>query len=260
MDRSRERIGFRRESCLLWSYEWLTLLQIHVDEYKLRIYQSLRQTVDEVPMTGREMRSDKTHRTHDMYLAPEAAALCGHRCGNNDHPGCLTTDQNVRLHSCEAGTDCKALKSPNVVWITPMITYSANGEEVLELGAGGGGGDLVQHELELEDEETTRELLQLCFRAVKDSSVKQETEKLISEAYRSPAQKMSLDSISAVFSNHELSLIDFARLLTDAAGKEPRERGGPHLDANAESKQILPRHIVWWQNSPFNQVLLTLSM
>lgn len=132
-----------------------------------------------------------------------------------------------------------------------MITYSANGDEFLELGAGGGGGDLVQHELELEDEETTRELLQLCFRAVKDSSVKQETEKLISEAFRSPAQKISLDNISAAFPNHELPLIDFARLLTDAARKEQREREGPHLDANAESKQILPRHIVWWQKFPF---------
>lgn len=210
----------------------------------MRIYRSLRQTVNEVPMTGREGRLDKTNRTHDMYLAPEAAALCGHRCGNNDHPGCLTTDQNVRLHSCEAGTDCKALKPPNVVWITPMITYSANGNEVFEMGAGGGGGDLVQHELELEDEETTRELLQLCFRAVKDSSVKEETERLISEAYRSPAQKISLGSISSAFPDHELPLIDLARLLTDAAGKEQWEREGRHLDANAESKRLLPRQIV----------------
>ena len=227
------------------------MLQIHVDEYKLSIYQSLRQTVNEGSITGREGRSDKANRTHDIYLAPEAAALCGHRCGNNDHPGCLTTDQNVRLHSCEAGTDCKALKSPNVVWITPMITYSSNGDEILELGAGGGGGDLVQHELELEDEETTRGLLQLCFRAVKDVSVKQETEKLITEAYRSPAQKISLDSISAAFPNHELPLIDLARLLTDATGKEQWEREGPHLDANAESTKLLTRHIVWWQKFPF---------
>ena len=225
-------------------HSWLTKFKIHVDNYKSRIYQSLRLRVGAGLTSGKEGKIDNlTKRAYDTYLAPEAAALCGHWCGNNDQPGCLTNDQNVRLHSCEAGTECKALKSSNVVWITPIITHCADGHDVLEIGAGGGGGDLTQHELEVDDQETAEELLQLCFRALEDTSTKNEIERMISEAFHSPAQRISLDSISSAFSDGELPLEHFARSLTDAVkiviGK--RENKG---DEKAESRKTLPRQLV----------------
>ena len=222
----------------------LTQSKIHVDNYKSRIYQSLRLRVGDRATSGKEGKIDNlTKRAYDTYLTPEAASLCGHWCGNNDQPGCLTNDQNVRLHSCEAGTDCKALKSLNVVWITPIITHSADGDDVVEMGAGGGGGDLTQHELELDDQETTEGLLQLCFRALEDSSTKNEIERMISEAFHSPAQRISLDSISSAFSDRELPLEQFARSLTDAVKLMIRKRENKG-DAKAESRKTLPRQLV----------------
>ena len=211
----------------------LTRFKIHVDAYKSRIYQSLRLSVNNGAKNGKEGKIDN----FDTYLAPEAAALCGHWCGNNDRPGCLTNDQNVRLHSCEAGTDCKTLKSPDVVWITPIITHSADGHDVLEMGAGGGGGDLTQHELEVGDQETTKELLQLCFHDLEDTLAKNEIEKMILEAFHSPAQRISLDSISSAFSDRELPLEHFARSLTDAIKTVTRKREGKS-DAKSESKTL----------------------
>ncbi|KAL8793281.1 MAG: hypothetical protein Q9195_004141 [Heterodermia aff. obscurata] len=211
--------------------------RIHVDAYRSRIYQSLRLRVDDGAKSSKEGKIDILRKpTYDTYLAPEAAALCGHWCGNNDRPGFLTDDQNVRLHSCEAGTDCEALKSPNVVWITPIITHSSDGDDVLEMGAGGGGGDLTQHELEVDDKETAEELLQLCFCALEDISAKNEIKRMISEAFHSPAQRIPLDSISSTFSDPELPLEHFARSLTDAVriAIRKKEKGG---DTKAKSRE-----------------------
>ena len=223
----------------------LTQSEIHVDKYKSRIYQTLALRVDDRATSGKEGKTGNlTKQAYDTYLAPEAAALCGHWCGNNYQPGCLTNDQNVRLHSCEAGTDCKALKSSNVVWITPIITHSANGHDVPEMGAGGGGGDLTQHELEVDDQETTEELLQLCFRALEDPSMKNEVQRMISEVLKhSPAQRISLDSISSAFSDRELPLEHFVRSLTDAAKIAIRKREIKG-NAKAESREVLPRQLV----------------
>ena len=221
----------------------LTQFKIHVDDYKSRIYQSLRLRVDDRATSSKEGNLDNsTKRAYDTYLAPEAPSLCGHWCGNNDQPGYLTNDQNVRLHSCEAGTGCKALNSPEVVWITPILTRSVDGD-VLEIGAGGGGGDLTQHELEVDDQNTTEELLQLCFRALEDTSTKVEIERMISEAFHSPAQRISLDSISSAFSGRELPLEHFARSLADVVRIVTRKRENKG-DAKAESRKTLPRQIV----------------
>ena len=202
--------------------------------------------------SGKEGKIDNlTKQAYDTYLAPEAASLCGHWCGNNDQPGCLTNDQNVRLHSCEAGTDCKALKSPNVVWITPIIAHSADGDDILEIGAGGGGGDLAQHELEVDDHETTERLLQLCFDNSENTSTKNEIESMISEAFRSPAQRISLDSISSAFSDRELPLKHFARCLTDAVKIMIRQRENKD-DAKTASRKMLPRQLVRGYQFPLN--------
>lgn len=119
-----------------------------MDNYKLRVYQSLR--------------GSGTHGKD--YAGPaissEGSVLAGYKCGNNEHAGILTRDQTVRLHSCEKGTECAAIKERNIVWIQPIVCRNGV-EEVLEVGIGGGGEDLTQKpELELDFNDITQ-ILQL---------------------------------------------------------------------------------------------------
>ncbi|XP_044715099.1 beta-lactamase superfamily domain-containing protein [Hirsutella rhossiliensis] len=74
--------------------------------------------------------------------------LYGHMCGNMPHPGCLTSDTTVRLHSCEKGNMCAVASAPGVVTIQPIIARLANGQQLAEAGVGGGGEDL-EREAEL---------------------------------------------------------------------------------------------------------------
>ncbi|KAK4453976.1 protein artemis [Podospora aff. communis PSN243] len=122
-----------------WTYGyedvWVALskaldTKIHVDEYKMSIYGSLV-TKDSASKFGAQ-----------HHLAPEAAGLMGFMCGNTFHPGCLTLDENVRLHSCEKGNYCQTVLNSPVVRIQPVITRLPNGQELAEVGVGGGGDDL----------------------------------------------------------------------------------------------------------------------
>ncbi|RFN49261.1 hypothetical protein FIE12Z_6482 [Fusarium flagelliforme] len=63
--------------------------------------------------------------------------------------GCLTADINVRLHSCEKGNMCEVAQRPTTVFIQPIIAHLSTGEDLAEIGVGGGGDDL-QREAELE--------------------------------------------------------------------------------------------------------------
>ncbi|KAF4595697.1 artemis protein [Ophiocordyceps camponoti-floridani] len=121
-----------------WTYGyedvWIALSRalnspIHVDDYKLRVYGALRARADH-------------------HLVAGAAALTGHMCGNTPHPGCLTSDTRVRLHSCERGNMCAVATDPSVVSIQPIVTRLADGEALAEQGVGGGGDDL-EREAEL---------------------------------------------------------------------------------------------------------------
>jgi len=75
--------------------------QIHVDDYKLKVYSSLR---------ANELSE------YSNPICPEAPALVGFKCANKAHAGCLTSSasRHVRLHSCEKGNMCEAAKGPNV--------------------------------------------------------------------------------------------------------------------------------------------------
>ena len=112
--------------------------RIHVDEYKMRIYASLATQFPE---------SSSGAPVH--HLTPEASALIGFKCGNTYHPGCLTLDETVRIHSCEKGNYCNTVKNSPVVWIQPLVARLSTGEELSEIGVGGGGDDL-EREAELE--------------------------------------------------------------------------------------------------------------
>ncbi|KPM43263.1 hypothetical protein AK830_g3245 [Neonectria ditissima] len=129
-----------------WTYGyedvWVALSKalkspIHVDDYKLLIYGSLK------------ARRSEARFSSDYHLTPESPALTGYMCGNAPHPGCLTSDETVRLHSCEKGNMCEAARRPSTVIIQPIITHLANGENLAEVGVGGGGDDL-QREAELD--------------------------------------------------------------------------------------------------------------
>lgn len=108
--------------------------QIHVDDYKLGVYKSLRVTIGD---------------NEFLHLSPEAPALTGFTRGNDVIDGILTQDYSVRLHSCEKGTHCPRMKKGNVVFITPIVTHLSDENDLLDIGIGGGGGDLEQLEEEL---------------------------------------------------------------------------------------------------------------
>ncbi|ORY61701.1 beta-lactamase-like protein [Pseudomassariella vexata] len=129
-----------------WTYGyeevWIALSKalkskIHVDKYKMGVYKSL-----------------VAKPTNDRFgpqfqLSKEAPYLVGFTCGNNQHDGCLTLDENVRIHSCEKGTACAVMQNKPVVWIQPIVARLPNGQDIAEVGIGGGGGDL-EREAELD--------------------------------------------------------------------------------------------------------------
>ncbi|KAL7914284.1 hypothetical protein GGI35DRAFT_238792 [Trichoderma velutinum] len=128
-----------------WTYGyedvWIALSKalnspIHVDNYKLRIYNSLN------------MSSTETRPSSSAQLTPTAAALTGFMCGNTPQSGCLTSDHNVRLHSCESGNMCPIARRSSVVRIQPVVASFPDGGVIQEAGIGGGGEDL-EREMEL---------------------------------------------------------------------------------------------------------------
>jgi DNA cross-link repair 1C protein len=84
-----------------------------------------------------------------LHHSPEAPSLVGFMCGNSPHDGCLTSEESVRLHSCEKGTYCSVVQNSPVVWIQPIVAHLPDGRDMVEVGIGGGGEDLEQ-EVELD--------------------------------------------------------------------------------------------------------------
>ncbi|KAL1875780.1 hypothetical protein Daus18300_002971 [Diaporthe australafricana] len=125
-------------SAWTYGYEdvWIALAKalntkIHVDDYKMKVYESLRVKLQD----------------EYLHLSPEAPALVGFTCGNRTHPGCLTRDPDVRLRSCEKGSGCPMMKKTppgKVVWITPIVAHLRNKNDMVEVGIGGGAGDLEE--------------------------------------------------------------------------------------------------------------------
>lgn len=144
-----------------WTYGyeevWIALSQalnsrIHVDDYKMSIFQSLQSSSSP---TGR-------FPSQPVPFCPEGPALAGFVCGNTEHPGCLTSNENVRLHSCERGNFCSVVKKGPVVWIQPIVAHLPHGVDRLEVGIGGGGDDLEREvEMDVLSKEDLGRLVQL---------------------------------------------------------------------------------------------------
>lgn len=112
----------------------------------MRLYYSLR---------------DGGEQLNGSYLTPEAPILAGHMVGNTEHPGILTRDHTVRLHSCEKEIRCSHL-GDQTVWIKPIIARTSSGQEICEIGIGGGGGDLnLRPEVELDSDAVIIQLMEL---------------------------------------------------------------------------------------------------
>ncbi|KAH8597615.1 beta-lactamase-like protein [Bisporella sp. PMI_857] len=111
--------------------------EIHVDDYKLKLYQSLRGSPD-LPSS--------------QFLPNDGRVLTGYICGNTAQAGFLTNNTNARIHSCEKGMQC-ANVNEKTVWIRPIIARTLSGVEIGEIGIGGGGDDLSRNpELDLEND------------------------------------------------------------------------------------------------------------
>lgn len=144
----------------------------------------------------------------------EGSALFGFQCGNRLQSGCLTDDPNVRLHSCEYDTGCPALDQGKVVYITPIIARSANGEVVPELGAGGGAGDLVQgHELELDSVQDILTLTKVCSEKIGDKNMRMKTLDFISDTLTCQKNSISLDALCLDVKMKSVTLVEFAQQL-----------------------------------------------
>ena len=210
------------------------------------LYRSLRRihTIHYTDKSGKGKHEAKV----ETFLAPEAAALCGQQCANNDVPGCLTSDPNVRLHSCEARTECRVIQSANVVWIMPIITRAGDGTDIPEVGAGGGGGDLIQtHELDLTDADVVLELIELCSRNTNDPATRQRIGKMIKEATHAPSRTMLFADLGIPSLNHDISLDEFANLLIRAAKQDRDDKEATKGSATSKMttfEQNLPRTIV----------------
>ena len=188
-----------------------------MDPYKLKLYRSVARASGE-----------------GAYVQ-DGAALSGFTCGNREQPGCLTADGSVRLHSCERGTVCQRLESSHVVWITPIITRGSGGQEFMEMGAGGGGGDLEQvQEVEILDSSTALEFAKICSQKIADRLVREKVLALVSEAVTSGKYTLLLDGLDLQRALENMPLGDFVGLIIDMV-----QRSMSTKDAKANASNSL---------------------
>ncbi|KAL6713853.1 hypothetical protein ACLMJK_008347 [Lecanora helva] len=188
--------------------------QIHIDDYKRRLYSSL--------LSG----------GRDATQTDEGSALLGFYCGNRLQPGCLTVDPAVRLHSCERELGCPVLNRSDTIFITPILSRSAEGDVMLEMGAGGGGGDLVQfHGLELNSMRDILDLTKFCSEKIEDDEVRARTLSFILDTVVSRKRTLSLDTLNMDVSKETFPLTELVYHLSDLVANDDNE-----LDKN------LPNH------------------
>ena len=205
--------------------------QVHVDDYKYRLYKALSSQVA------------------DQAQSHEGPALFGFKNGNHNQEGCLTSNGSVRIHSCEQGIGCPASNSPSTVYITPIISRSENGEILPEVGAGGGGGDLIQSHLylELDDIMATKKLVKLCKDEVDDEIVKKKLLEAIRKAMENGGKSMSLNAIGLENLEEEMKLDELVhklgKLVESRLRKVDEYLASDSLNGNGQ-KKALPGRIV----------------
>ncbi|KAJ4375656.1 swr1 complex component [Didymella sp. IMI 355093] len=219
---------------------WLALSsflnsRIHLDDYRTRIYGSLS-SLDKRDLreAGLDVHGENKFLKENGIEIREAAALCGFRNGNHMQPGCLTSLENVRIHSCERGMGCSVLDKDTdakIVHIIPIISRS-NGIEIAELGAGGGKGDLDQkEELETGDVAAMGRLMELCAQSINDAELLSKVLEILQYALTtgSPCMEfgMQLQKESQV-SQDDLSLQRFVAALSSNVSRKQRDKAEPN--------------------------------
>ncbi|KAL5119686.1 hypothetical protein ACEQ8H_002292 [Pleosporales sp. CAS-2024a] len=150
---------------------------VHLDSYRAGIYGSLSTlNQKELRTIGLNVHGDNQSLRDSGMEIYEAAALCGFRNGNHIQPGCLTSREDVRLHSCERGMRCRVIDHDDkaqVVHIIPIVSRTTNGIELADLGAEGGGkGDLSQREeLTTSSVAELSKLEELCKNTIHDGEI-----------------------------------------------------------------------------------------
>ena len=205
---------------------------MHVDSYKCRLFHSLKGTgVGSNPCV-------------------EGPTFFGFNCGNHSHPGCLTLDKEVRLHSCEFESACPALTSPQTVFITPIISRTPLGESIPELGAGGGGRDLVQRcEIELSDNELVMRLVELCKKMITDpiarsTALERITKALLSETRKVVLERAFLDEGTNIGLMELVQQLSSTKTSPEARKNYPLTRQLTESPEGSKYLEDLPRRIV----------------
>ncbi|KAF1926194.1 uncharacterized protein M421DRAFT_94059 [Didymella exigua CBS 183.55] len=209
--------------------------RIHLDDYRTRIYGSLssldRKSLREA---GLDVQSENKFLKEIGIEIREAAVLCGFRNGNHMQPGCLTSSENVRIHSCERGMGCSILDrdtDASIVHIIPIISRS-NGIEIAESGAGGGKGDLDQkEELETGDVAATGRLMELCAQSINDPELLSEVLKVLQYALTTGSASVDVGlqmQKESQVSEDSLSLQRFVAALSSHASKLLQDKPETH--------------------------------
>ncbi|KAK6582155.1 hypothetical protein PZA11_005852 [Diplocarpon coronariae] len=195
-----------------WTYGyeevWMALSKalkswIHVNKYTYRIFESLSGGTEDKkrPPTG--------------FMIHEGPALAGYNCGNGFQPGCLTTNPNVRLHSCEKGIRCPMLNS-KTVWIQPIVRRRDDGTEVPEPLIVQAGNELSgRPQIEFDHDITIDQLMALFPHT--SEVIKRELRQLLVTALESPGRVLYLGDLGLDDEQDNISLPQLAEAILQSA-------------------------------------------
>ena len=205
--------------------------KIHLDQYRYGIYASLA-------------------KANNGLGCLESPALAGFKVGNHYKEGCLTRDHRTRIHSCERGFACPVIdefRNPNIVRIVPIISRTAGGTEMHELGVGGGKGDLDQvHELELQDSSTLRMLIQRCASSISDQTTLSSVHQMLTEAFKDGKSRSKLGSwLNGIEAIDDVKLDKFIDILARQANHKPNHGLESEDRTSASRTNDLPREITF---------------
>lgn len=199
--------------------------QIHLDPYRARIYGSLSKLdKHQLHEVGLNVQTNKLLQDSGLEIR-EAAALCGFKNGNRMQSGCLTSREDVRLHSCERAMNCRVMENDSnaeIVHLIPIITR-LNGTEIDELGAGGGKGDLDQkEELETGDLASVGRLMDLCTKAIPDEQLLSKVLALLQQTQSDGDNGLSVDMQLHKGTEEDVSLDTLVSVLSSKVSKESK--------------------------------------
>lgn len=219
---------------------WLTLSsvldsKVHVDPYQLRLFQD---------HTGAVLNSDST------------AALGGFQLGNDVCHGCLSVEQDVRIHSCEPGLPCHLALSKNkhLVWVTPIISRMQDGTEVAEIGAGGGGGDLYQNrEAELGNTSVLEGLRLLAQQVSSSASAMEKIEQTLRDGGREKDCHTALNELVQTIGSN-MSVDEFVKALVSTTQFSTGRQVAPRDADAAMTGQQRTIHFPFSRHSSYSEL------